>query len=129
MDTLKNTTAQALKEAFAHQSEKYQHLIDEQLGKVRENATLIGRIALATGVAFAGLYWLTKALSGKQQPEPVPAVNPNLPVVQPSRRALHPVMQIFWESISMFLLSVARQKLNEFLQNIKSEEQAEGEVK
>jgi hypothetical protein len=122
METKKKPSKQTLTGSFAKQVDKYETMIDNQITKIKENAAFGGAMALAGGIAFATVYWLTKSRSHKKEkkllePAEIAAAS-NLPVVVKPRKELHPVLQIFWESIAMFLLAIAKEKILEYLEKI-----------
>jgi hypothetical protein len=106
-----------LREHFSAQSKKYQELIDEQISRFRENTSLAGKVVLIAGATLLAGYLIGRALFSKPKSDAyrrnTGISGEQLPVSRFS--ASHPLMKLFWESITVFLLSIARQKLQELL--------------
>jgi hypothetical protein len=118
MATLSETGMQALRETFAKQTEKYRETLDEKLSDLRQNSTGLGRLALVAGIVAATAIVMLRS-SGKQKSK----LNGSLPAVYQPKRS-NPIMTIFWESIGLFLLSIARERLQGFLAEKKNPEKS-----
>jgi len=112
-----NSTFQQIRENFADQSKKYQHIFDDQLSDIRKNTGAIGKVVLIGGAAFLAGYLITRnSFKGgnKHKNKDFKNGSSMLPTkVKPAKQSAF--MKLFWESITMFLLAIAKKKLEEFL--------------
>ncbi len=111
-----NSTFQQIRENLADQSKKYQNIFDDQLSDIRKNTGAIGKIVLIGGAAFLAGYLITSGFKGgkKRKNKDFNNGSSMLPTtVKPEKQSAF--MKLFWESITMFLLAIAKKKLEEFL--------------
>ena len=106
-----NLDFQQIKDAFLSQSKKYQEIIDEQLSHLKKGT---GNVVLVTGAAFVIGFLLVRKFSRKTKNPDNNSAQSFLPSsIGPAKQSVF--MKMFWESISMFLLAIAKKKLEEYL--------------
>ncbi|MBC8110300.1 MAG: hypothetical protein H7Y04_04495 [Verrucomicrobia bacterium] len=103
-----------LRETFNKQSQKYKQLIDKQLDKIADDTSQIRTIVLISGGVLLATYLIAKSFGRKQQTQAEMPVNQQLPVVA-NLHAPNRWTALFWESIRMFVLAIAREKLQDFV--------------
>lgn len=133
MSTDKNSF-EARKEALNRTSEIYKQAIDNQVVVIKENAGQVGKTVLLAGAGLAVAYLLIKVFtkSGNKSKHALPydysdinqlidqqSRNPSLPTRVNNQDS--PLVNLIKQQIAIFLVGIAKQRLQEALQGFQQE--------
>lgn len=95
-------------------SQKYKQALEEQVSSLKENAMKVALQGLVFGGVAIGTWLLVKTLVGKSAPEEKPSKEVPAPAMSSFTSGIVASIQ---GAIASFLLSIAREKIMEVIEN------------
>ncbi len=135
------TSLEAKKEALSRETEMYKHAIDEQLHALKQDAGNITKKALMVGAGLTVAYFVTRAFIKKKNGKKLPGSSRTkakllLPAKRDSHQSALPftsaqtgheskshIADLIKQQIAIFLIGIATQKLQEYLNNSRKHDQ------